>query len=45
MNDVEYDRLSEKQKRFIDYYIETGNASEASKKAGYISDNHDVMRS
>lgn len=27
--------LTEKQKRFIDYYIETGNATEAAKKAGY----------
>lgn len=26
---------TEKQKRFIDYYIETGNATEAAKKAGY----------
>lgn len=28
-------RLTEKQKRFIDYYIETGNASEAARRAGY----------
>ena len=28
-------RLSEKQKRFIDYYIETLNASEAARRAGY----------
>ena len=28
-------KLTEKQKRFIDYYIETGNATEAAKKAGY----------
>ncbi len=27
--------LTEKQKRFIDYYIETGNATEVAKKAGY----------
>lgn len=27
--------LTEKQKRFIDYYIETGNATEAARKAGY----------
>jgi len=33
MND--YDKLSEKQKRFIDYYIETGNATESARKAGY----------
>ena len=28
-------KLTEKQKRFADYYIETGNASEAAIKAGY----------
>lgn len=28
-------RLTEKQKRFVDYFIETGNASEAARKAGY----------
>lgn len=27
--------LTEKQKRFIDYYVETGNATEAARKAGY----------
>lgn len=27
--------LTEKQKRFIDYYIQYGNATEAAKKAGY----------
>lgn len=27
--------LTEKQKQFIDYYIETGNASEAARRAGY----------
>lgn len=27
--------LTEKQKRFVDYFIETGNATEAAKKAGY----------
>lgn len=27
--------LSEKQKRFADFYIELGNASEAARKAGY----------
>lgn len=35
----EYEKLTEKQKRFIDYYIETGNASEASKLAGYKGNN------
>lgn len=29
--------LTEKQKRFIDFYIETGNATEAARKAGYAS--------
>lgn len=28
-------KLTEKQKRFADYYIETGNASESAIKAGY----------
>lgn len=28
-------KLTDKQKRFIDYYIETGNASEAARRAGY----------
>jgi phage terminase small subunit len=28
-------KLTEKQKRFADYYIETGNATESAKKAGY----------
>ena len=28
-------RLTEKQKRFADYYIETGNITEAAVKAGY----------
>lgn len=28
-------KLTEKQKRFADYYIKTGNATEAYKKAGY----------
>ncbi|MDO4728449.1 MAG: terminase small subunit [Bacteroidota bacterium] len=28
-------KLTEKQKRFADYYIETGNATEAARKAGY----------
>jgi phage terminase small subunit len=34
-------KLTEKQKRFADYYIETGNATESYKRAGYkaASDN------
>lgn len=31
----EYDKLTEKQKRFIDYYIETANATESARRAGY----------
>lgn len=27
--------MTEKQKRFVDYYIETGNKTEAAKRAGY----------
>ena len=30
-----YNKLTEKQKRFIDYYIETANATESARKAGY----------
>lgn len=30
-----YEDLTEKQKRFIDYYIETANATESARKAGY----------
>lgn len=33
--DEEYKKLTEKQKRFIDYYIETANATESAKRAGY----------
>lgn len=36
---LEYEKLTEKQKRFIDYYIETGNASKASEMAGYKGNN------
>ena len=31
----DYNELTEKQKRFIDYYIETANATESARKAGY----------
>ena len=31
----DYNKLTEKQKRFIDYYIETANATESARKAGY----------
>lgn len=33
----EYSSLTEKQKRFIDYYVETANATESAKRAGYSS--------
>ena len=39
----EYINLTEKQKRFIDYYIQTGNASEACKLAGYKGNNHNTI--
>ena len=29
------EKLTEKQKRFIDYYVETGNATESARRAGY----------
>jgi phage terminase small subunit len=32
-------KLTEKQKRFADYYIETGNATESARRAGYKGDN------
>lgn len=41
--DEEYQKLTEKQKRFIDYYIETGNASEACRLAGYKGNNVDSL--
>lgn len=28
-------KLSERQKRFVDYYLQSGNAKQAAKKAGY----------
>lgn len=34
------DKLTEKQKRWIDYYIATGNATEAARMAGYKGSNH-----
>ena len=35
--------MTEKQKRFIDYYMMTGNASESSRLAGYKGNNLDVI--
>lgn len=31
--------LTVKQQRFVDFYIETGNATEAARKAGYKKPN------
>lgn len=39
----EFDKLTEKQKRFIDYYIETGNATESARKAGYKAKTEKAM--
>ena len=39
------EKLTEKQKRFIDFYIETGNASEACRLSGYKSKNFDALGS
>lgn len=36
-NEKDYNKLTEKQKRFIDYYVETANATESAKRAGYSS--------
>lgn len=36
-------RLTEKQKRFVDAYIETGNASEAARRAGYKNGHEHVI--
>ena len=35
----EYEKLTEMQKRFIDYYIETANATKACEMAGYKGKN------
>ena len=35
--------LTVRQRRFVDAYIETGNAAEAARRAGYKSRNADVM--
>ena len=36
---LEYEKLTEMQKRFIDYYIETANATKACEMAGYKGKN------
>jgi phage terminase small subunit len=38
-------KLTEKQKRFIDFYIETGNASEACRLAGYAGKDYNSLGS
>ena len=37
-------KLTEKQRRWIDYYIETGNATEAARRAGYKAKSERSMR-
>ena len=37
--------LTEKQKRFAEYYLETGNGAEAARRAGYKEKNADNMAS
>lgn len=32
---LQLDKLTQKQQKFIDYYVETGNATEAARRAGY----------
>ena len=39
---MEDNKLTERQKRFVDAYIKTGNASEAIRLAGYSEKNADV---
>ena len=39
--ELKEENLTEKQKRFIDYYIETGNATESCRRAGYKGNNLD----
>ena len=36
-DEKDYNKLTEKQKRFIDHYVETANATESAKRAGYSS--------
>ena len=36
-DEKDYNKLTEKQTRFIDYYVETANATESAKRAGYSS--------
>ena len=43
--DERYAKLAEKEKRFIDYWLETGNATEAARRAGYTAKTESTMRS
>lgn len=40
---MEERKLTEKQKRFIDFYIESGNATDAAIRAGYSKKTADVI--
>ena len=39
------DKLTQKQQKFIDYYIETGNATEAARRAGYDAKTNRALES
>lgn len=43
MENDEYDKLTLKQKKFIDYFIETGNATESARLAGYNAKTEKAM--
>ncbi len=43
--ELNWDKLTEKQRRFIDYYIETGNATKSAGMAGYKGKNLDNIGS
>ena len=43
--ELNWDKLTEKQRRFIDYYIETGNATKSAELAGYKGKNLDNIGS
>lgn len=43
--ELDWGKLTEKQKRFIDHYIETANASEACRRAGYRGNNLNTVGS
>lgn len=45
MEELNWDGLTEKQRRFIDYYIQTGNAAEACRLAGYRGNNSNNLGS